>query len=72
MASELAAVQPGLTEALRKAYAKQFQAAPPEGGWPRWLSFGRCSTQEMRMTASTDIRKFRSFLESSQSFRALA
>lgn len=71
--SSTATAQPGLTDAQRRAYAKQFQAASPAGGRASAAELRTLlDAQEMRLTAPADHRKFRSFLESSRTFQALA
>src|SRR5262245_54096606 len=65
--------QSGLTENQRKELARQFQAAPRQGAGASLAALRtRLDAQEMRMTLPADARKFKSFLESSRSFKAIA
>jgi hypothetical protein len=73
VASEPVAAQQGLSEAQRKAYAKQFQAAPPQGGSASLAELRTLlDAQEMRMSAPADAQRFRAFLAAKPAFRALA
>lgn len=62
----------GLPDDQRKAYAKQFQAAPPQGRASLAELRTLLDAQERRLTLPADSAKFRAFLESSRAFRALA
>jgi hypothetical protein len=73
VASDPAGAQTGLTEEQRKAYAQRFQAAPPQPGAAALDELrALLDAQEMRMSTPADARRFRAFLASKPSFRALA
>jgi hypothetical protein len=73
LASQRVLAQPGITSEQKKAYAKQFQAAPPPGGGASLRELRTLlDAQEMRMSAPADVQKFRTFLRSSPSFKAMS